>query len=128
MAYPDTRYGHPMSYPPPPPPPPGFPPSGGYGGFGAPVPAPRAPGMAVAALVLGILGVTVGLCLWFLPVMQVLAVIFGHVSLSRINAGGLPGRGLAITGIVTGYVGLAISAVVLIVTLIGAFTPSGPTL
>jgi hypothetical protein len=116
-----------MSYPPPPP---GFPPTGppGYGGFGAPVPPQRAPGMAVASLVLGILGVTIGLCLWFLPVMQVLAVIFGHVSLSRINAGGLPGRGLAITGIVTGYVGLAIAAIVLIVTLIGVFTPSGPTL
>ena len=119
-----------MSYPPPPPPPPpGFPPSGppGYGGYGAPPPPQRTPGMAIAALVLGILGVTVGLCLWFLPVMPVLAVVFGHISLGRINAGGLPGRGLAITGIVTGYVGLALAAILLIVSIFGAITPSGPT-
>ncbi len=83
--------------------------------------------MAVASLVLGILGVTIGLCLWFLPVMPVLAVVFGHISLGKITTGGLPGRGLAITGIVTGYVGLALSAVLLIVNLIGAFSTPGST-
>lgn len=83
--------------------------------------------MAVASLVLGILGVTVGLCLWFLPVMPVLAVVFGHISLGRINSGGLPGRGLAITGIVTGYVGLGLAAVLLVVTIFGVVTPSGST-
>ena len=83
--------------------------------------------MAIAAMVLGILGVTVGLCLWFLPVMQVLAIIFGHISLSKINATGLPGRGMAITGIVTGYVGLALAVVIFLASLFGALVPSGPT-
>lgn len=117
----------------PPPPPPGLPPQGpgypsgpAYGGpFGAPVP-PKAPGMAVAALVLGILGVTIGLCLWFFPVMPILAVIFGHISLAKINSQTLPGRGMAITGIVTGYVGLALAAVWLILVLFGAFSSPTP--
>ena len=121
-----------MSYPPPPPPPPGFPPQGpgygGYGGYGAPPPPPpKAPGMAVASITLGILGVTIGLCLWFLPVMPVLAVIFGHISLSKIRMTGLPGRGLAITGLVTGYVGIGISLIIFVVSLLGSFTTPGPT-
>lgn len=83
--------------------------------------------MAVAALVLGILGVTIGLCLWFFPIMPILAVVFGHISLGKINSGGLPGRGMAITGIVTGYVGLGLAAVLFVVSLIGAFSTPGPT-
>ncbi len=75
----------------------------------------------------GILGVTIGLCLWFLPVMPVLAVIFGHISLSKIRMTGLPGRGLAITGLVTGYVGIGLSVVIYIVSIIGAFSAPSPT-
>lgn len=82
--------------------------------------------MAVASLVLGILGVTIGLCLWFLPIMPVLAVVFGHISLSKINATGLPGRGMAITGLVTGYVGIGIAVVVFIASLIGSFSSPNP--
>ena len=83
--------------------------------------------MAVASITLGLLGVTIGLCLWFLPVMPVLAVIFGHISLSKIRMTGLPGRGLAITGLVTGYVGIGLSVIIYIVSIIGAFSAPSPT-
>jgi hypothetical protein len=117
-----------MSYPPvpPPPPPPGFPPGQNppYS-YGAPMPA-KAPGMAVASMVLGILSVTIGLCLWFLPALPILAVVFGHIALSKIAAQRLPGRGMALTGLITGYVGLGISALILILNLVGLFTSPSP--
>jgi hypothetical protein len=60
--------------------------------------------MAVASLVLGMP------CFWGFFVPPLLAVIFGHVSLGRIatSAGTLGGRGLAIAGLVLGWIGLAL--------------------
>jgi hypothetical protein len=58
-------------------------------------------GLAIASLVLGIL--------WLYWIGTILAVIFGHVALSRIkrSSGQLRGRGLAIAGLVFGYLGVA---------------------
>jgi hypothetical protein len=58
--------------------------------------------MAVASLVLGIL--------FCLAVTAILAVIFGNVALNRIDASGgtQRGRGMAIAGIVLGWVGIAL--------------------
>ena len=80
-----------MSLPPPPPPP------------GAPYVPPReagTSGLAVASMVLGIL--------WLWWIGSVLAVIFGHVALGQISHsnGRLGGRGMAIAGLVLGYIGL----------------------
>lgn len=113
------------------PPPPGFPPPAyGY----APPPAfPAYPakskpnGMALTSMILGILGVTVGLCLLFFPVMPILAVVFGHVALGQIRKTGAPGRGYAIAGLVTGYVGIALAILWLIGMVIGTFTSPTPT-
>jgi hypothetical protein len=94
-----------------------------------PVPGPvvRAPALATTSLVLGILAVTVGLCLWFFPVLPVLAVVFGHVSLRQIHTTQLPGRGRALTGVITGYCGIGVSLVLLALALFGTFTtPSLP--
>ena len=62
--------------------------------------APETSGKAIFSLVSGIL-------FFFLP-FSVVAVIFGHIALSEIgkNPGRLKGRGMAITGIVFGYVGV----------------------
>jgi len=83
--------------PAPPPPPPGqsTPPSFVY------VERSRTNGLAVAAMVLGIL--------WIWWIGSVLAVIFGHVSLSHIKRsnGAERGRGMAIAGLVLGYIGVA---------------------
>jgi|WetSurMetagenome_2_1015567.scaffolds.fasta_scaffold15490_2 hypothetical protein len=62
-------------------------------------------GMAVAAMVMGILGL-VGFCLG--PVFGILALIFGALSLSAIGrTPGLGGQGMAIAGIVMGLIGAA---------------------
>ena len=62
--------------------------------------APETSGKAIFSLICGILFI-------FLP-FSVVAVIFGHIALSEIrkSPGRLKGRGLAITGIVFGYVGV----------------------
>src|ERR1700693_5931647 len=66
--------------------------------MGAP---PETSGKAIASFILG-------LFLFAFP-MSILAVIFGHLSLSDIrkSAGRLKGEGLAIAGLVMGYLGVA---------------------
>lgn len=46
---------------------------------------------------------------------SILAVIFGHVALSQIDKRGEDGRGMAIAGLVLGYIGLAGLVVVIAV-------------
>jgi Domain of unknown function (DUF4190) len=61
---------------------------------------PQTNGLAIASLVLGIL--------WLFFVGSILALIFGYVSKGQIDEshGGQGGRGLAIAGIVLGWVGV----------------------
>jgi hypothetical protein len=73
---------------------------------------PETSGKAIVSLVFG-------LFLFAFP-MSILAIIFGHLSLSEIrkSAGRLKGEGLAITGLVLGYVGVAAIPVILIIAAI----------
>ncbi len=73
--------------------------------------------MAIASLVLSFFS------LLFVP--AILAIVFGHVSCSKIkkSAGRLKGRGLAIAGLVIGYLGVAAVAFLLIIA--GIFIPIG---
>ena len=97
----------------PPPPPPGMPP-GPYGP-GAPygyalLPRTSTNGLAIAAMVLGIV--------WIYWIGSILAIIFGHVSLNQIKRNPYQnGRGMAIAGLVLGYLGLT-TLTILIVALI----------
>lgn len=78
------------------------------------VPASRIPtrtsGLAVASLVLGII--------WFLGIGSLLAVVFAFISLRRIGRadGALGGRGLAIAGLVLGFVGFAMTVLMVFIT------------
>lgn len=60
---------------------------------------PQTNGLAVASMVLGIL--------WLFWLGSLLAIIFGHLALRQIDStqGTQGGRGLAIAGLVLGYVG-----------------------
>ena len=90
----------------------------GYTPDGQPVTADRAVGfrpassgtnsMAVVALIMGL-------------TIAPLGIIFGHVGLSQINRTGEGGRGLAIAGLILGYIGLA-AWIVLIVFYASIFT------
>ncbi len=94
--------GQPGSFPPPGPgygQPPGYPP--GAGGTN---------GVAIAALVLGLLSIPLGFFV-FGAGLGVIAVVLGIVGISKARAMGGSGRGLAITGILTGIVGILIPIV-----------------
>jgi type IV pilus assembly protein PilA len=80
--------------------------------YAAPLASPQTSGKAIASLILGIFFL-------FIPT-AILAIIFGHLSLSDIkkSAGRLQGRGMAITGLVLGYAGLAFIPVILIIAAI----------
>jgi type IV pilus assembly protein PilA len=69
-------------------------------------------GKAIASLVCGIF-------MFFLPA-SIAAIILGHISLSEIrkSAGRIGGKGIAITGLVLGYLGIVIIPFILIVAAI----------
>jgi heme/copper-type cytochrome/quinol oxidase subunit 2 len=86
----------------------------GYPAQGPDTPPARGNGLAVAALVLGIVA-----CLLFWTVfggivLGVLAVIFGIVGARRARGGRAPHRGMSITGLVLGALGLIASAVIIV--------------
>lgn len=87
---------------------------GGYGyPPGYPVPGPTN-GFAIASLVLGVL--------WVWWVGSILALIFGYVARKQIRERNESGNGLAIAGIVLGWVGLGFLALFLIFLVIGVAT------
>ncbi|WP_189821863.1 DUF4190 domain-containing protein [Streptomyces finlayi] len=102
--------------PPPPPPAPGQ----GFGNgpqtpfpYGYP-PQPEAPknGMGVTALVLGIVGLVLGLAIvvfWLSWLPAVLAVIFGAVALGHVKKGIADNKGMALTGMIMGMVGVLLA-------------------
>jgi Na+-driven multidrug efflux pump len=75
---------------------------------------PKANGSATAALVFGILGLLIG-------ILSVPALIFGYSAKGQIDrSGGVQGgRGMAIAGIVLGWIGAVLWAVWLILLLTG---------
>lgn len=83
----------------------------GYGQpAGYPYAAPimkKAPGMALAAMILGIVGVVTGFFV-FGALLGIAAIILGALSLKKVKEAGA-GKGFAITGIVTGAVAVLFS-------------------
>jgi uncharacterized membrane protein len=64
-------------------------------------------GLAIASLVLGIV--------WIYWIGSILAIVFGHVALSQIKKsnGTQSGRGMAIAGLVLGYLAIVLSIIAL---------------
>jgi Domain of unknown function (DUF4190) len=101
--------------PPGPPPGPPMPPPGWggpaprtiYPGSGA-APAPTS-GLAIAALV-------TGLFFWCCAIPGIVAIVLGHLALEQIeDSGGVKrGKGMAVAGIVLGWVGVAIVGVLVL--------------
>ena len=88
-------YGQPAGYP-----------------YAAPI-VKKAPGMALAAMILGIVGVVTGFFV-FGALLGIAAIILGALSLKKVKEAGA-GKGFAITGIVTGAVAVLFSLCMLFV-------------
>ena len=80
---------------------------------------PKTSALAIWSLVLGILGVLF-LLVCISPLFAIPAVICGHMAYSRIkrSSGTLEGQGLALAGMITGYVSIGLS--VLLIPLLAA--------
>jgi len=84
------------------PPPPGFPP-----------PVRRTNTLAVVSLICGVL------CWVVLPVVgAVAAVVTGHLARREIRQSGEDGDGLALIGLISGYVHLALGVVLLVLVIV----------
>ena len=69
-------------------------------------------GLAIGSLVCSLLG--------FIPMMSVSAVVTGHISRAQIRRNGQRGDGIAIAGLVFGYLGMAFWALIVIVGFVSA--------
>jgi len=94
--------------------PPQYPQAGYRPEYATPHYVPATSGFAIASLVLGILG----LCCCNTFIFSLLAVIFGHLAKAEIRRGQKTGSGLATAGLVMGYIGLILGALVIGIALI----------
>ncbi|GAA0895389.1 DUF4190 domain-containing protein [Pseudonocardia zijingensis] len=128
QAY-DPRTGQPLGTPAPPydtpqygqqyGPPPGYGPQPTWyppPGYGAHGPRPTN-GLAIASLVLGIL--------WLYWVGSILALVFGYIARRQIAERGESGDGIAVAGIVLGWIGVGVLALVFLLVIVGV-AASGP--
>lgn len=72
----------------------------------APQPQQPTDGLSIASLVCALLG------------LNIVAIILGHMGLSRIKHTGAPGRGFAIAGLIIGYITL-VSIIIALVAVFG---------
>ncbi|UNK72316.1 DUF4190 domain-containing protein [Microbacterium sp. H1-D42] len=95
-----------------------------YGYAGTPY-APVRPtnGLAVASLICGIVGIFASpfIFVFFLPVaLPIAAVIMGHIARSQLRRNPqMTGSGMALTGLILGYIPIVLSALGLIALLVG---------
>ncbi|HEU5109481.1 MAG TPA: DUF4190 domain-containing protein [Micromonosporaceae bacterium] len=121
-GYPATGYppGSPAGYPPGSPAgyPAGYPAGAPAPGYGYPVvPAQPTNGLAIAAMVVSILG-ALGLCGYGLGgYLGIVGAIMGHVARRQIRERGEAGDGMALAGVIVGWIafGIAVIATVLII-------------
>src|SRR5438477_2606973 len=121
---PGGGYGPPApgGYPPPPggyAPPPGN--WGGPGGYGPPPPGyggQQSKGLAVAALVLGIVGVAT-FFIFLGGLLGIVALVLGIVAIRQTQKGQASGHGMAVAGTVLGGAAIVITAIYAIA--VGAF-------
>lgn len=83
----------------------------GWSPYGVPPGAGRTNGMAIASMVLGIL--------WLYWIGSILALVFGYIAKKQIRERGESGGGMATAGIVLGWIGVGVLALVVVLGIIG---------
>jgi Domain of unknown function (DUF4190) len=121
-AYIDPVSGQPTSYPGYGAQPPAYPtsPSYGYGyqqaypGYGAPLmpAATRTNGLAVAAMVVALVGLPFLVCYGAGGVLGLVGAILGHIAQGQVKSRGEQGGGMALTGIIVGWITVVIALAV----------------
>ena len=104
----------------------GYPVAPGYGGYGAWGTPRKTNGVAIASLIVSILGAFSLTCYGLGGVLGLVGAILGHVARRRIRANGTGGAGMALAGIIVGWVCTAI-AVVSVAILISVLVASPST-
>jgi Domain of unknown function (DUF4190) len=109
---------------------------GGYAGYGAQsgpyypalVAGPTTNGLSIAAMVVAIVGAALLPCYGVGGLMGAVGAILGHVARRQIRQRGEGGAGMALTGIIVGWVatGLALVIVALIVVAVVAAVNQAP--
>lgn len=101
-------------------------------GYGATPTNTARNGMGIAALVLGIIALVFCWTVIGGIVLGILALIFGIIGWRRAKSGGATNGGLALSGAITGGIGLVIAVILLVVgaSVFGAFlnSPEGKNL
>lgn len=78
------------------------------------------PGLAVASMVMGIVGLVL-ICLWPISLIcAVLAIVFGFVAKSQCDREVRHGKGMAIAGIILGFVPVALVVLFALIAVIAA--------
>lgn len=125
-SYPSSAYVQPSAGAVPPPtyrqPAPGMPPVPTYGGtpYGY---APAAPtnGLAITSMVASLAGVVFAWT-WVLALGVVVGVITGHIALNQIRQTGARGRGMALTGVIVGWIAIGFGVMSVLAVVIWATT------
>ncbi|MEU7904820.1 DUF4190 domain-containing protein [Actinoplanes sp. NPDC049118] len=90
-----------------------------------PAAAPPPSGWSIASLIFGVLGMLGGFCLFGIPCLA--AVICGHAGLRETNGGVRSGRGMAIAGLIMGYIFVAPAIAVIVMGGVGSVLPASST-
>lgn len=85
------------------------PPPGGYGSYaqGSGQPSQATNGLAITALILGILGL-LGNCFCFGGILSPVAAVLGFMGKKKADSGQAGGRGMALAGLILGVLGTLI--------------------
>lgn len=78
--------------------------------------------LAIVSLIASIAGIVIA---W--GIGSIVGIICGHISLSQIKKTGEEGRGMAVAGLIVGYIGLALAilSVIIIAIIFGSIAASG---
>lgn len=89
--------------------------------YGVPAPATKTcTGFGVTALVTGILGILFAWVPGFGLVLAAVGTVFGGIAVARTRRASVPGKGMAIAGLVMGIVGVVLFALIVIVVAINS--------
>ena len=98
----------------------GYPPQYGFGGYAPPpmAPASHTNGMSIAALVVSLVGAVGLICYGAGGVLGIVGAILGHVARKQIRERGEGGDGMALAGIIIGWITTALAVVIVALVII----------